>query len=132
MSANLKVVTSDQPVFRLLIGGKLVPGAMTMDVVNPATGQPFTQCPRADAAQLDEAVAAAKRAYPAWSATPIADRRKLLLRLADALEAAEGEFADLLTREQGKPIMHAMHEIGGAVAMIRAFAAMDLKPRTLR
>ncbi|HUD50465.1 aldehyde dehydrogenase family protein, partial [Parvibaculum sp.] len=46
--------------FKLLIGGKLVAGDQTMDVVNPATEEVLAKCPRASKAQLDQAVAAAK------------------------------------------------------------------------
>src|SRR5262245_15836638 len=91
--------------FRLLINGKLVEGAGTLDVINPATGRILTAAPRADRAQLDQAVAAAKTAFPAWSATPLRQRAALLVKLADALEAEQGAFARLLTREQGKPLL---------------------------
>ena len=56
--------------FQLLINGQRTPGAATLDVINPATGKLLTTCARADKAQLDAAVAAAKSAFPAWAATP--------------------------------------------------------------
>ena len=62
-TTNEEHVVSD---FRLLIDGKLVEGTGTLDVINPATGRVLTTGPRADRAQLDEAVAAAKSAFPAW------------------------------------------------------------------
>jgi hypothetical protein len=62
--------------YKMLINGKLVDGAMTLDVFNPATGGVLATCPRADEAQLDEAVAAAKAAFPAWSALSFSERRK--------------------------------------------------------
>jgi acyl-CoA reductase-like NAD-dependent aldehyde dehydrogenase len=105
---------------------------MTLDVINPATGRLLTRCARADKAQLDAAVAAAKLAFLAWSATPIQARRQALLKIAAALEARGAEFARLLTQEQGKPLAAATHEVGGSVAMIRAFAAMDLPVKILR
>jgi acyl-CoA reductase-like NAD-dependent aldehyde dehydrogenase len=120
------------PQFRLLINGQLVAGASTFDVINPATEQVIAACPRADAAQLDAAVAAAKAAFPAWSAKSLAERRRLLTALADALAARSDEFARLLTSEQGKPLAHAAGEIAGAVEMIKAFAAMDLPIKVLR
>src|SRR5262245_51937128 len=73
--------TREEPVrndFRLVIGGRLVEGAGTLDVINPATGRVLTTAPRADRAQLDEAVAAAKTAFPTWSATPLRERGALL------------------------------------------------------
>src|SRR5262249_46314890 len=75
--------------FRLVINGRLVEGAATLDVINPATGRTLATAPRADRAQLDEAVAAAKTAFPTWSATPLRRRAALLVRLADALEAEQ-------------------------------------------
>ena len=118
--------------FRLVIGGRLVEGASTFDVINPATERVLAKCPRADLAQLNQAVAAAKAAFPAWSATPLEDRRRLILRLADALSARADEFARLLTQEQGKPLAMARGEIAGSVAMIQAFAAMDLQDKVLK
>ncbi len=132
MSANPKPLQRPAPEYPLLINGRLVAGAMILDVINPATGRLLAQCARADKAQLDAAVAAAKLAFPAWSATPIETRRQVLLKIADALQARGAEFARLLTQEQGKPLPAAMHEVGGAVAMIRAFAAMDLPQKILR
>ena len=60
--------------FRLLIDAKLVEGASSLEVINPATGRTLTAAPRADRAQLDQAVAAAKTAFPIWSATPLRQR----------------------------------------------------------
>src|ERR1700722_17025153 len=94
-----KYATSD---FRLLIDGKLVEGTGTLDVINPATGRVLTTAPRANRAQLDEAVPAAKAAFRNWSATPLRRRGALLVKLAEALEAGQDEFAHLLTQEQGR------------------------------
>ncbi len=118
--------------FKLLINGQLVAGAGVMDVINPATGEPFTQCPRADEAQLNEAVAAAKAAFPAWAAKTVAERAALVNKLADALEARSEEFAQLLTKEQGKPLDQAMYEIMGSVFTLRAFSEMKIEPKVLR
>src|SRR5882757_2194418 len=132
MSANPKLENGTTHDFRLLINGRLTPGASTLDVINPATGKLLTTCARADKSQFDQAVAAAKAAFLTWSITPIEQRRQILLKIADALAARSAEFARLLTEEQGKPLAHAAGEIGGTVAMIRAFAAMDLPVKVLR
>ncbi|MFV3075588.1 aldehyde dehydrogenase family protein [Niveispirillum fermenti] len=113
---------------KLLINGVLRDGARHIDVVNPATGAAFATCPVADLALLDEAVAAAKAAFPAWSARPLADRAGLLTRLADAMQARAAEFGRLLTLEQGKPLDQAGMEIMGAIFTLRAFAGMKLDP----
>ena len=72
--------------FKLLIGGALEDGDSVMDVINPATEAVLAKAPRASKAQLDKAVAAAKAAFPAWSATPIDERKKALLAMADAIQ----------------------------------------------
>jgi acyl-CoA reductase-like NAD-dependent aldehyde dehydrogenase len=132
MSANPNPLQGKTHEFQLIINGRPTPGASTLDVINPATGQLLTRCARADKAQLDEAVAAAKAAFVTWSATSLEHRRQVLLKIAEALAARSSEFARLLTEEQGKPLAHAAGEIGGSVAMIRAFAAMDLPVKILR
>jgi acyl-CoA reductase-like NAD-dependent aldehyde dehydrogenase len=112
--------------FRLLIDGRLVKGASTLDVINPATARTLAAAPRADRDQLDQAVAAAKAAFPEWSATPLRVRGALLVKLAEALEVEQGEFARLLTEEQGKPLPQALEEIAYSIAMLRYFATLDL------
>jgi len=118
--------------YKLLIDGLLVDGARTLDVINPATGAVLEVCPRADEAQLNQAVAAAKAAFPAWSALPQSARRAKIEALADALAARIPEFARLLTQEQGKPSPQALAEVGGAVYGLKAFAAMETGSKTLR
>jgi len=118
--------------FRMLVDGALIDGASSFDVVNPATGESFAQCPKADAALIDRAVAAAKAAFPAWAAKPIEERAALVGKIADALEARAGEFASLLTSEQGKPLDQAMYEVMGSVFTLRAFTEMRIDPKTLR
>ncbi len=131
MSANPGTLSQPHE-FKLLIGGQLVAGASTLDVLNPATGKVLATCPRADRAQLDAAVAAAKAAFPAWSKTSIAKRRELLLQLADAVAARSDELARLLTQEQGKPLPIAVREMKGAVFSIRNYARLDLPVRVLK
>lgn len=118
--------------YRLLIDGELVEGASSIEVVDPATGVVFETCARADAAQLDLAVSAAKRAFPAWSALSHDERAGYLNRFADAIEERFDEFCTLLTREQGKPTAQAEFEIGGTVAALRHFAGQDLPIEVVR
>jgi acyl-CoA reductase-like NAD-dependent aldehyde dehydrogenase len=118
--------------YRMLIDGELVAGASDFDVINPATAQPFARCPKADADMVNRAVAAAKRAFPSWSAKPIEERAALVNKIADALEARMEEFAHLLTSEQGKPLDQAHFEIFGTIYTLRAFAQMRIDPKTIR
>lgn len=118
--------------YRLLIDGELVDGAGTLAVINPATGKILADAPRADAVQLNAAIAAAKRAFPAWSASPRTERAATINRLADGIQARLSEFAHLLTSEQGKPLPEAEYEIGGSVAMLRFFAGLDTPEEVIR
>ncbi|TCW78798.1 aldehyde dehydrogenase [Burkholderia sp. SRS-46] len=118
--------------YKLLINGQLINGAASLEVINPATGKAFETCARADEAQLNQAIAAAKSAFPRWACLTHRERREKLEALADAMEARAPEFARLLTMEQGKPLAQAEHEIEGSVGAIRTFAAMDLPMKTLR
>jgi acyl-CoA reductase-like NAD-dependent aldehyde dehydrogenase len=112
--------------YRLLINGELVPGDSTMDVINPANEEVLAVCPRASEAQLNKAVAAAKAAFPAWSAKPIAERKQVVNAIADVIEANATELAQLLTQEQGKPIGDAIGEIYGTAAFFRYFTSLEL------
>lgn len=118
--------------YRLLIDGELVAGKLALDVINPATGQVFAQAARADAGQLEQAIAAGRRAFPAWSQRSYAERGGYLLRFAAVIEARIDQFADLLTREQGKPLARARHEMEVTVAALRYYAAQSLPSRVLR
>jgi acyl-CoA reductase-like NAD-dependent aldehyde dehydrogenase len=60
--------------YKLLIDGQMVAGDYSTPVLNPATEAVLAECPRASEAQLDQAVAAARTAFPGWAATQI-DRR---------------------------------------------------------
>lgn len=112
--------------FKLLINGSLVDGDDELEVINPATEEVLALCPRASIAQLNEAVAAAKAAFPAWAAKPLVERRASLLLLADAIADKSSALARLLTQEQGKPLSEAEAEIGYSVAFIRQLASYDL------
>jgi acyl-CoA reductase-like NAD-dependent aldehyde dehydrogenase len=118
--------------FKLLINGRLVPGASSMDVLNPATEEVVAACPTASEAQLNEAVAAAKAAFPAWSKRPLKERAELLNKLAEAMFGRQEEFARLLTQEQGKPLAMAMWEVGGTAAGLQYFASLDLPEKVLK
>ena len=117
--------------FKMLINGQMVAGDTTMPVINPATEESITDCPRASRGQLDQAVAAAKAAFPKWSTTPIGERRKYLVQIADALKANREELGRILTQEQGKPLKDATGEVMGASMFFRYFANMDLPVKVL-
>jgi acyl-CoA reductase-like NAD-dependent aldehyde dehydrogenase len=111
---------------RLLIDGKLVAGAATMEVVNPATGASICACPRASKDQLEQAISAAKVAFRDWARTPIRQRGKILESIADRLNVNQAQLARLLTMEQGKPLADATVEVATAEAMFRYFGSLEL------
>jgi aminomuconate-semialdehyde/2-hydroxymuconate-6-semialdehyde dehydrogenase len=95
-----------------------------LDVFEPATGQVFAQCPDSSPDDVAEAVAAAQRAAPAWSAMPAEQRARLLHRLADLIESRLEEFVALESRDSGKPLSLARQlDIPRAVSNLRYFAA---------
>lgn len=118
--------------FKLLIDGQLIDGVTRFDVLNPATEQVIAQCPKADDALLDQAVKAARAAFPTWSELPVEDRAAVIEALAAALEARAVEFASLLTCEQGKPLDQAMGEVIGCTFILRAFRDRRLQDTVLR
>ena len=117
---------------RMLIGGTLVDGDGTLDVVNPATGEPFISVGRASEAQAEQAIAAARAAFPAWAALPHADRQNHLISMADAIAANAERLAVALTREQGKPFAEARGEVAWAEGYVRHYATLELPGRTIR
>ena len=94
-----------------------------LDVFEPATARHYADCPDSDATDINTAVAAALRAFPAWSATPVAQRAQLLHRIADLLEARLDEFAQAESRDSGKPVALARSlDIPRAVSNLHFFA----------
>lgn len=123
--------------YSMLINGQLVESDSYFEVINPATKSVIAKVPDASEAQLDEAVKAARSAFPSWSALGYPERRKLLLKLADALEAQAPEIIALLSKEQGKPVkgfagMGAGFEFGGTLAWIRGTCEYELKPELVQ
>ena len=116
-----------QTDFSLLIGGELVrSAAASLDVINPATGKVFARCPAAGQAELDRAVAAARKALPQWSALSYEERAGYIKRMAAALKTHQNSLAELLTREQGKPVGQSRDEIGRAATQSEGMAAITI------
>jgi len=97
--------------FSMTIGGKGVTSPATIDVLNPATEEVVASVPDCTQDQLNEAVAAARKAFPGWRDTPIDERRKVLFKMAEVIAANADDFARLFTLEQGRPLAGARMEI---------------------
>ncbi|HUB16201.1 MAG TPA: aldehyde dehydrogenase family protein [Acetobacteraceae bacterium] len=91
---------------QMLIDGNWVDAASggLLDVENPANRQIVAQIPRGGADDVDRAVQAAARAFPAWSKIPPRERGRMLLRVADAMEARTEELARLIALETGNAL----------------------------
>jgi betaine-aldehyde dehydrogenase len=91
-------------------------------VLNPATEETIAELPHGTAEDADRAVAAAKRAFPAWRAVAPEDRARLLRRLATLVEENAEELALLETRNVGKPIGDARGEVGMVADVFHFYA----------
>ncbi|WP_405146510.1 aldehyde dehydrogenase family protein [Sphaerisporangium sp. NBC_01403] len=90
--------------YRNLIGGALAPAAdgRTLDSVNPATGEVWARIPASGRADADAAVAAARKAFPGWSAMPALGRAGFLREVAEVFAANADELARIETRDNGR------------------------------
>jgi len=91
----------------LYIGGEWVPstGTGTIDVIDSTTEEVMGSIPEGSTKDVDLAVAAARAAFPAWSATPVEKRTELLTQVSQALATRIDDLAHLITREVGMPLM---------------------------
>jgi phenylacetaldehyde dehydrogenase len=117
---------------RMLIDGRFVAAASgkTFPVYNPATGEEITRVPEAEAQDVDNAVAAARRAFDdgPWSRMSTSERGKLLWKLADLLEANLEEVAELESLDNGKPFSVArVADLPLAIDMFRYMAGWATK-----
>jgi acyl-CoA reductase-like NAD-dependent aldehyde dehydrogenase len=127
-SENGAMLRSD---FTHSIDGQPVTSAQWLEVINPATAEVFARAPSASREQLDQAVDAARRAFAAWSRSGFEARRALIARLCAALREHQEELAQLLTREQGKPLGQARDEITRAAAQCEGMAQIEIRDEVL-
>ncbi len=112
--------------YTMTIGGRPAKSGTTFKAFNPATGQAIAEVPDASEAQLNEAVAAAREAFPAWSQLPLAGRQAALWAVAQVIEENAQALMALLTKEQGKPRSGAEWEILGSALWCREAATQSL------
>lgn len=94
----------DFTTFQNVINGKLTTTDKVRQGINPATLEPLFDVPVATPKDVDAAVEAAQEAFKSWKNTTWAERSKALHAFADAFLSYKDEFAQLLTKEQGKPV----------------------------
>ncbi|MBP0588315.1 NAD-dependent succinate-semialdehyde dehydrogenase [Paraburkholderia sp. LEh10] len=93
----------------------------TLDVHNPATGERLASVPNMGAGEARAAIEAAHRAFPAWRATTAKERARLLRNWFELVMANQDALAEIMTREQGKPLAEARGEIAYAASFIEWF-----------
>lgn len=116
---------SDSARFSMTIDGKAAPALAGFAVVNPATERIIVDAPDATSAQLDEAVASARRAAAAWASFPVQKRQHYVARIGETITANLEELAQLLTQEQGKPLDQARQEVQRAALWCTGLAGLD-------
>jgi acyl-CoA reductase-like NAD-dependent aldehyde dehydrogenase len=114
--------------YTLLIGGEAVATSQHAPVANPSNGEVVGYMPLGTEADLDQAVAAAGKAFKTWSHVSDEERAKACRAVAEKISEHAEELAQILTREQGKPLngLGSRFEIGAALAWTRHTAELEL------
>ena len=114
---------------QMLIGGQWRHASSheTLPSMDPATGQSIGSFPAGTAEDANEAVAAARRAFPAWKRFSPHERGRMLNRVAALIEKYENELAELITLENGKPLWEARKEVATAVSWTEYYAGWTTK-----
>src|SRR6059036_3338291 len=130
-------MSSPQPVqttprrCQLFINGEFVDAesGKTFNSPNPATGETFAEVAEADKADVDKAVAAARKAFEGkWSKMSARDRGRLLYKLSQLIEQRAAELAELETLDNGKPIRESTYiDLPGVVENFEYFAGWATK-----
>jgi len=116
-------------MFKNLIGGEWMDGATASRNINPSdTSDVIGEYAQADAAQTREAIAAARRAFPAWSLSTPQQRFDILDAAGSEILARRAELGDLLAREEGKTLPEAIGEVQRAGNIFKFFAGEALRP----
>lgn len=112
-----------------LIGGAEAPpvGGRYLPLIEPATGEKYGQVPDSDGSDVNAAVRAATKAFPAWSRMAASDRSAILLRLADLVDKNLDELARMESTDSGKPVcLSRAVDIPRSGANLRYFATAIL------
>lgn len=112
--------------FTMTIDGKAISSHATLDAINPATEEVIAAFPDATRDHLEEAVTAARAAFPSWSRLPVSERQRMVREFGQAIEANGEALMSLLTTEQGKARDGAEFEVGGSAAWCAGVAAQQL------
>ncbi|WP_020681352.1 aldehyde dehydrogenase family protein [Marinobacterium rhizophilum] len=114
-------------------GGWVPAGGAARELVNPATGSVHARVTDASSADVDLAVQAARRAFPAWSVTSSAERAACIERICVGLKARSEELASTISREMGMPLQLSRGwQVAGPITGMRSFVARAAKMDEVR
>jgi betaine-aldehyde dehydrogenase len=124
-------MSSKQRYYALYIDGKWVDSASRrwIDVMNPATQEVFARVPEADAADVDSAIRAARRAFDVgpWKDVSAQERGRILFRLAQVVREHAAEWAQLETLDNGKPIVESEFDIADVATCFEYYGGLATK-----
>ncbi|QWF23563.1 aldehyde dehydrogenase family protein [Nocardioides sp. LMS-CY] len=117
-----------------IIGGEEAIGAATFPAIDPSTGRVWAEVTAGTPADVERAVSAAAKAFPAWRATSLDERQRLLWAVAERLGSGAEEWPVLLATENGRPIREAgLIDVPTAAEIFRFFSGVvrDLHGQTV-
>jgi aminomuconate-semialdehyde/2-hydroxymuconate-6-semialdehyde dehydrogenase len=122
------IAVDKRPIQNFIDGNFVAPtGGQYLDNIEPATGNVYSLVPESDLRDVELAVVAAEKAFPGWAGTPVAERSRILLRIADLIERDLEKFARAESIDTGKPLSLARSlDIPRASSNFRFFATAIL------
>src|SRR5690554_44260 len=116
--------------YRNTLNGTLADPVSSYEIFNPANGQLLGMAPKSDEQDVERAVASAKLAQKSWATKSDQERRDLIKRVAHVLEENSEYLAELITREQGKPLSGpgSRFEMQACVGWTQVPASLELPP----
>lgn len=116
---------------KMLVGGELMDGSGTSEVINPVDESVAATVPTANKALVDQVVSIAAEAFPLWRALPIEERGRVLQDISATVKEHADELAALLIKETGRPQAVAAFEVGLATQFLDYYAQQRLEPEVL-
>jgi succinate-semialdehyde dehydrogenase/glutarate-semialdehyde dehydrogenase len=107
--------------YPMLIGGSLTEAPQSFEVINPSTGKAIACVPEITPEGIESVLNAAEKGFAVWSAMTPAERRSIILKYADLLDANKERIVGLLREETGKPQDNAEYDFGMLTTCLRFF-----------
>ncbi len=110
---------NELPIMKPYIGGQWIDSESTKftTIYDPSTGKPIAQVPQCTASEVEQAIAAAKAAFPAWKNTPVRNRANIMMKLRNLIERDKEELTRMVATENGKCWSEAAGDVAKALEM---------------